>query len=130
MSDILTLPHDAGRPGSLHAGWDYVITGPGEAAAVRCRVCGEVMAAYRGVVGPTSWAHARAIGAGGAKGRLHDAFACDFSGEPWHRQALALKLEALKTPSKQVERLLLEKAERVVRTRAATKEVFGPLLRT
>jgi hypothetical protein len=128
MSDILKLPHDAGRPGTLHAGWDCVTTEPGEEAEVRCRVCGEVMAVRRGVVGPTGWAHSMAIAAGVAKGKLHDSFACDFSGEAWHRQALALKLEAQKTPSKRVERLLLEEAERVVRSRAATKEVFEPLL--
>ena len=121
MSDILKLTHDDDTPGTLHTGWDFVISRPGEEAEVRCRVCGEVMEARRGVVGPTGWAHAMAIKAGAAQGTPHDEFACGLSGEAWHRQALALKMEARKTPSRDLESILLEEAEEVVRTRTATK---------
>lgn len=122
MTDILKLTRESDRPGTLHAGWDFVITRPSEEAEVRCRVCGEVMEASRGVVGPTGWAHAMTIKAGAARGTPHDEFACGFSGEAWHRQALDLKVEARKTPSRRVEQMLLEEAEEVVRSRAATKE--------
>jgi len=123
MRDILKLPRAGGRPGILHAGWDFLVARPGEEAEVHCRVCGEVMAVRRGVVGPTGWAHARAIAAGVMGGTPHDEFACGFSDEPWHRQALALKTEARRTPSRELETLLLEEAGRVVGTRAATKTV-------
>ena len=122
MSDILKLPGASEAPGTLHAGWDFVTARPGEEAEVLCRVCGEVMEARRGVVGPTGWAHAMAIKAGAATGTPHDEFACGFSGEGWHRQALVLKMEARETPSRRVEQALLDEADEVVRTRTATKE--------
>lgn len=123
MSDILKLPRDAGSAGSLHAGWDFFVADPGTREEMRCRVCGAVMAVHRGVVGPTGWGHAMAIAAGVSKDKLHDEFACEFSCEAWHRQALALKQEAEKTPSGEVARLLLAEADRLVRSRTATKEV-------
>jgi hypothetical protein len=83
------------------------------------------MAVERGVVGPTGWAHATAIAAGVRGGTPHDGFACAFSGAAWHRQALALKLQAEQTPSRRLERLLLEEAAEVVLRRAATKDVSG-----
>ncbi len=122
MSDFLKLPDDSNPPVTRHAGWDFVITKPGEESEVLCRVCGEVMEARRGVVGPTGWAHAMAIKAGAATGTPHDEFACGLSGEAWHRQALALKLEAARTPSGELEKLLLAEAEQIVRTRTATKK--------
>jgi hypothetical protein len=124
VSEILTPTGDVGgRPGTLHAGWDFIITRPGEAAEMRCRVCGEPMRARRDVVGPTGWAHAMAIKAGAAQGTPHDELACDHSGEAWHRQALALRMEAARTPSRELEKILSAEAEELVRTRAATKEV-------
>lgn len=123
MSDILELPRDAGSTGTLHAGWDFFTADPGTREEMRCRVCGEVMAVHRGVVGPTSWAHAMAIAAGVSQGKPHDSFACDLGGEAWHRQALALKREAERTPSGELAVLLLAEADRLVRLRTATKEV-------
>jgi hypothetical protein len=123
MSDILKLSRDTDPPAICHAGWDFLTTESGREAEERCRVCGEVMAVARGVVGPTGWAHARAIASGVLEGTPHDEFCCVFSSEAWHRQALALKLEAQKTPSKRVEDLLLEEAEEIVRVRTATKQV-------
>jgi hypothetical protein len=125
VSDILRLPHDTERPAVHHTGWDYFTAAPGSVDEARCRVCGEVMADRRGVVGPTSWAHAMAIAAGVRGGAPHDAFACNFSGEAWHWQALALKEQAEETPSKRLERLLLEEAAEIVRRRVATKDVSG-----
>jgi hypothetical protein len=104
-------------------GWDCCITEPNTAAEMRCRVCGEAMVVRRGVIGPTGSAHAQAIANGQRRGTRHDAFSCVFSGEAWHRQALALKMEAARTPSRELERLLLDEAERVVRAGVATKEV-------
>jgi hypothetical protein len=109
-------------PGTLHAGWDFAVTEPGEAAEVLCRVCGEAMEASRGVVGPTGWAHAMAVAAGVMQGKPHDEFRCVHAGEPWHRQALALKMEAAGTASGRLGRMLLEEAEQVVRTRTATRK--------
>ena len=124
MTDILKLPRDD-RPTTRHAGWDHCTAEPGTTEEVRCRVCGERMAVRRGVVGPTGWAHAMAIASGEMEGRPHDVFYCQSSPEAWHRQALALKLEAGRTASSGLEKLLLEEAEEIIRTRAATKEVFG-----
>jgi hypothetical protein len=121
MSDILKLNAEE-RPAVRHLGWDSFITEPGTALERRCRVCGEVMAVRRGVLGPTGHAHALAIQSGAARATRHDAFACVFSGTAWHRQALALKLEAARTPSGELERLLLDEAARVVRARTATKQ--------
>src|SRR6476646_3445594 len=121
MSDILKLLDDTNPLVTRQAGWDHVITEPDTEAELRCRVCGEVMEARRGVVGATGFAHAMAIKSGAARGVRHDAFSCRFSGEAWHRQALALKVEARQTPSRELEMLLLAEAEQVVRTRTATK---------
>jgi hypothetical protein len=106
-----------------YSGWDCIIAEPGSVKEARCRVCGEAMAVRRGVVGPTGWAQATAIAAGVMGGTPHDTFACVFSGEPWHRQALALKRQAEETPSRRLERALLDEAAEVVRRRAATKDV-------
>jgi hypothetical protein len=123
VSDILKLRRDADRLVTHHSGWDFFTTAAGSVAEVRCRVCGAALAVRRGVVGPTGWAHTRAIAAGVMGGTPHDEFSCDLSGEPWHRQALALKRQAQETPSRRLERLLLEEAAEVVRRRAATKDV-------
>lgn len=123
MSDILKLPGAPDTPGTFHAGWDFVITKPGEMAEIPCRVCGKVMEARRGVIGPTGWAHAMAINAGAATDTPHDEFTCQHSGETWHRQALALKLEARKTSSGQVEQMLLGEADEIIRTRTATRQM-------
>jgi len=127
MSDIRKINEGGEPPVIRQAGWDYVLTEPGTAAEVRCRVCGEPMSVRRSGVGPTGWAHAKAMKTGRAGGRRHDAFSCRHSGEAWHRQTLALRLEAARTPSGRLERLLLDEAERVVAARAATKEGFGPV---
>ena len=116
---------DTTTTGTLHAGWEFFTSEPGRHAILYCRVCGEAMTASRNVIGPTGWAHAMAIRAGQAKGRLHDAFHCELAGEPWHRQALALRLEAEQTPNRQVADLLTAEADEVVRTQAATKGVMG-----
>jgi hypothetical protein len=116
---------DSTTAGTLHAGWDFFTGEPDRHAVMHCRVCGEPMAVDRDVVGPTGWAHAMAIRAGHAKGRLHDEFHCERAGEPWHRQALALRQEAEQTPSKRLAELLTAEADEVVRTRTATKGVMG-----
>jgi hypothetical protein len=118
VSDILKLPRETDLLVTHHTGWDFFTTAPGSVEEVRCRVCGEVLAARRGVVGPTGWAHAQAITAGVRGGTPHDEFACVFSGEAWHRQALALKRQAQQTPSRRLERALLDEAAEVVRRRA------------
>ena len=92
---------------------------------MHCRVCGEAMAASRNVIGPTGWAHAMAIRAGQAKGRLHEEFHCERADVTWHRQALALRQEAEGTSSKRLADLLTAEADEVVRTREATKAVTG-----
>ena len=89
---------------------------------MHCRVCGEPMVESRNVIGPTGWAHALAIRAGQAKGRLHDEFHCERAGEAWHRQALALRRQAEQTPSKHLAELMTAEADEVVRTRTATKD--------
>jgi hypothetical protein len=81
------------------------------------------MVADRSVVGPTGWAHAMAIRAGQATGRRPDEFHCIHAGEPWHRQALALRQDAEDTASKRLADLLTAKADEVVRTRVATRSV-------
>jgi len=111
--------------GTLHAGWDFFTSEPGRHVVLHCRVCGEPMAAARDVVGPTGWAHAMAIRAGQANGRLHDRFHCTQCSEPWHRQALALRQQAERSPSKQFADVLTDEAGEVVRTRTATKDVSG-----
>jgi hypothetical protein len=123
MHDILKLPRDTDPLVTHHSGWDFFTATPGSVEEARCRVCGEAMAVRRGVVGPTGWAHAMAIVAGVREGTPLDAFACDLSGEAWHRQALALKRQAEATPGRRLERALLDEAAEVVRRRAATKDV-------
>src|SRR5437870_4920538 len=123
MSDILQLTPDPDPTAVAQAGWDFFTAAPGSREQLRCRVCGEVMAVARNVLGPTGWAHAMAMAAGVMGGSRHDEFSGAFGGAAWHRQALALKQEANRTPSRELEKLLLEEAEGVVRARTARKQV-------
>lgn len=112
-------------PVTYAAGWDFVCTQPGEHESLPCRVCGERMAADRGVAEATGWAHAMAIHHGLMAPRRVDRFRCLHAGSDWHRQALALRQEAERTPSgEQADRFTAE-ADAVVRTRAATKHWRG-----
>ncbi|MFM8273044.1 MAG: hypothetical protein ACKODX_12020 [Gemmata sp.] len=116
---------DSTPTGTLHLGWDFFTTEPGQHATLHCRVCGEPLSLTPDVVGPTGWAHAMAIRAGRASAIRHDVFRCRFGGEPWHRQALALRREADDTASERLAMLLTNEADEVVRTRMATRSVMG-----
>lgn len=74
---------------------------PGEVKEMRCRVCGAVCGAERGVHGPTCQAEALA----GHK-RPHDRFTCPRAAEPWHAGALRLFSERQRTPSRLLSALL------------------------
>jgi hypothetical protein len=113
---------DNQTPVSRRTGWDYVATEPGAAHEMRCRVCGAKMVERRGVVGPTGWAHALAMHGGRMPGRRQDVFICCFSPRRWHRQALELRQEALRTPSQRLQEALAEEADQIVRTRTPTRE--------
>ena len=109
--------------GTLHAGWDYITSEPGQHVVLHCRVCREPMAVERDIVGPTSWAEAMAVRCGQTKGHPHDSFHCTLSGEPWHRQALALRQEAAQTASRRLADLLNQEADEIVRARTATQDL-------
>lgn len=86
---------------------------------VECGVCGEVMTETRNVEGPRGIAQALAKGKS-----LHDFFECPHYKADWHKQAVKLREEAARTPSKKFESLLLEEADSIVATQKATKIVW------
>jgi len=81
-----------------------------------CRVCGAGMDAARGLTGPTGFAEAMA-----RRGHLHDRFTCPNSGEPWHREALALRQAMEDTPSRRVRALMGEDLDELLAAHAASR---------
>jgi hypothetical protein len=99
-----------------HIGWDLFTPPPGEAERMDCRVCGAGMDAARGLTGPTGFAEAMA-----RRGHLHDRFTCPNSGEPWHREALALRQAMEDTPSRRVRALMGEDLDELLAAHAASR---------
>lgn len=83
-----------------------------------CAVCKSHMSVIRNVEGPTGWAMAMA-----RKTKKHDLFTCPFRNDVWHVQVTALMEEAVQTPSKKIETILMEEAESILANRRATKQI-------
>jgi hypothetical protein len=115
-------PSELSPSQTLHCDLDYAFPDPGEYLDAYCGICHQKMAVERNVLGPTSSVEAMAVRLGQSSGRLHDRFYCEDREEPWHRQALAIHLEASNTASKRLADLLLDEAKEIVQTRRATKE--------
>lgn len=107
---------------TLRCDSDCSFPNPGEYLAVYCGVCGRSMSVKRNVLGPIGFAEAMLVRNGQSKGHLHDEFWCEDREESWHRQAKAIRDNALETPSKRLTDLLNEEADEIVRTRKITKE--------
>lgn len=89
-----------------------IIKGP-----VHCGVCGDKMEEKRNVYGPRGFAMAMS----GSK-ELHDTFWCPNRNSVWHIQVVKLRKMARECPSAKLAKMLLEEANDVVTSRAATKE--------
>lgn len=86
--------------------------------AMDCDICGENMDIQRDVNGPTGLAEAM-----GKMRHMHDVFSCPFRETEWHKQAASLIAAAHKTPSKQLEVMLLDEMKEIVASKQSTKEV-------
>lgn len=97
---------------------DYFTPDPGKIKGpVYCGVCGDKMNESRNVLGPRGFAMAMT----GSK-ELHDTFCCPSRSEIWHIQVVKLRKMARDTPSAKLAKMLLDEANDVAISRAATKE--------
>ncbi len=98
---------------------DYYTPDPGTHAkdvVVHCGVCGEAMTVHYDVVGPRGFVQAMS----GSKSP-HDAYACPRRNEDWHKQIVALRQEARRTPSGRLAKMFRDEANEVLETRQKTK---------
>lgn len=89
-----------------------------EEGPVFCGVCGTQATETRGCYGPRGLVQ----GMSGTKSH-YDCFECPNRDQDWHRQALAIRMEAKKSPSKIIEQMLLKEALEIIEKREATKQV-------
>lgn len=87
---------------------------------VGCGVCGAEMDSERGREGYRGYASAMGRG---EKSRF-DYFECPHSKEKWHRQAVAIRSMAHKTPSARLATMLREEAAEIIATREATVDYW------
>lgn len=65
------------------------------------------------------------VGAMSGSKSTYDSFTCPDSNTSWHKQIIALRKAAHKTPSTAIEKILLDEAQTILETREATKEHYG-----
>jgi hypothetical protein len=97
---------------------DRFTPAPNQYDSVICGICRTQMLVTRDVCGATTSAEAHA-----KLKHLHDKFVCPHIDENWHIQVKALKKQAIKSVSKQIEDILLQEAELVLATKKETKIV-------
>ena len=74
---------------------------PGTVKTAKCGVCGKQMKVERNVLGATSWAESMA-----GRKHLYDSFRCPNIDKGWHERIVNLKVEALKTESDRIKKIL------------------------
>ena len=84
-----------------HRGYDAFFTQPFEQPGMKCRVCGSSCTVHRVSKEPTGFAEAMA----GAS-KVHDSYVCPNTDEPWHRDAIELKIAIENMPSPRVRALM------------------------
>lgn len=93
---------------------------------VQCGVCGDDMTLLaRDSRGPRGFVQAMGMRLRNETntGSPHDIFACPNREEDWHRQVVALRNEARRTSSGNLEGLLMDEAAAIAKSRQATKKV-------
>lgn len=81
-----------------------------------CGVCGDVMKQERGCFGPRTMVSAMS----GYK-EFYDDYTCPNSKSDWHKQIVALRASAIKTPSAKIAALLEQESAEILQSRKATK---------
>lgn len=97
------------KPKSYRVGWDTIQPDPGEVGSWDCRVCGDACDVRRDVVGRRSSI--------GPHESPHDHFTCPNAGEPWHDQALRIRMAAVDMPAPSVRAMMDADADRLVEKR-------------
>ena len=92
------------------AGYEIIMTKPGELEEWQCRVCGTTAEVQRNLHGPTSWASAMA-----QKHTDHDMFACPHREKDWHEKALRLAVAIDETPSESVAEMMKKDLESIIK---------------
>lgn len=75
-------------------GYDSFFTKPFEKPGMICRVCGARCKSARHQRGPTSFGEAM-----NRVSRIHDVYVCPRTHQPWHEQALRLRMAIEESPS-------------------------------
>jgi len=83
-----------------------------------CRVCGRKFN-----VSGVKDAATQMVEAMAGRKHKHVVFSCPNAGKEWHNQALALRVLAEKTPSKTLEAIYTDEAEKLILKKNATKKV-------
>jgi len=105
------------RAKALHTGLDYFSVTPGTVTSQKCKVCGDDCNVQRNKYGPTSFAGSLA-----RMKQYFDAFTCPNIGTDWHNQAVCLMMEAKRTASRHLSKILLDELAVILRTREPTKK--------
>lgn len=87
---------------------------------VLCGVCNEAMNAKFGIRMARGFAQAMAGGSSEC-----DCYLCPNREEDWHKQAIALREEARKTPSAHLEKIFRDEADKVIETKECTKAWYS-----